>query len=149
MFIKKSMWQTHLFSFCSANWQGIGNQQSSVLLLHYVDAGYWNYYLQVNTAEQKMSGKACFQLVFVGKCVCRGRAEVYLSVLEQNRGVETGMGVSDVQPTMVGHFLLQGTDVCWEGRRAEQKLTINIVHSLSASVFFQVLFTYHVSSLHS
>lgn len=38
----------------------------------------------------------------------------YLSVFQQNGGVETGMGVGDVQSTMVGHFLLQGTDVCWE-----------------------------------
>lgn len=40
----------------------------------------------------------------------------YLGVSEQNRGVETGVGVSDVQSTVVGHFLLQGTDVCWEKR---------------------------------
>lgn len=32
------------------------------------------------------------------------------------------MGVSDVKPTVVGHFLLQGTDVCWERRGAQTLL---------------------------
>lgn len=52
-------WETHLVSFCGANWQGIGNQQSRVLLLHYVDAGNWNYYLQEQmTANRKRQEKS-------------------------------------------------------------------------------------------
>lgn len=43
--------------------------------------------------------------------------QAYLGFLEQHRGVETGVGVSDVQPTVVGHFLLQGADVRWRRRR--------------------------------
>lgn len=50
------------------------------------------------------------------------RAAAYLSVLEQNGGVETGISVSDIESTMVGHFLLQGTDVCWERRGAQTLL---------------------------
>lgn len=46
--------------------------------------------------------------------VGRALPQAYLGFLEQHRGVETGVGVGDVQPTVVGHFLLQGADVRWQ-----------------------------------
>lgn len=40
------VWQTDLEPFSGANGQGVGDQQSRVLLLHYVDGGNWNHHLQ-------------------------------------------------------------------------------------------------------
>ena len=37
----------------------------------------------------------------------------YLGVLEQHRGVEARVMLGDIEPAVVEHLLLQGTDVCW------------------------------------
>ena len=80
----------------------------------------------------------------------RGRAAAYLSVLEQHWGVETGVGVGDVQPAVVGHFLLQGTDVCWERRRrgAKTPLVLCALFNWIILSLLSFVFTHRVSSLH-
>lgn len=58
MAVRAWRWETDLLSFCSADRQGVGYQQSCVLLLHYVDAGNWNHYLQENTATKSQEKSA-------------------------------------------------------------------------------------------
>lgn len=72
----------------------------------------------------------------MGRGGSQGRAGANLSVLQQNWGVETGMGISDVQPTMVWHFFLQGTDVCWERRREEHNTLSVLCGSFIKSLIF-------------
>lgn len=116
----------HLISFCGANRQGIWYQQSGVLLLYYVDAGNWNNDLRENRGCQEKSvscplylypSQNWFRNIPVSRILfflVSGGAAAHLCFLEQHWGIKTGVGVSDIQPTVVGHFLLQGTDVCWE-----------------------------------
>lgn len=116
----------HLKSFRGADGQGVGNQQGHVLLLHDVNAGDWNDDLQENRRRSGWSSASSGQtrswtsITSIKACsVAVGRAlpQAYLGFLEQHRGVETGVGVGDVQPTVVGHFLLQGADVRWRWTR--------------------------------
>lgn len=57
------------------------------------------------------------------------RSVTYSRVFEQNGGVEAGVAVSDVQSTVVGHFLLQGADVRWgtEGGRGGGTQTVYLL----------------------
>lgn len=48
---------------------------------------------------------------------------VYLCVLEQNGGVEAGVGLGDVEAAVVGHLLLQGAHVRWRRRRRTLSFT--------------------------
>lgn len=57
------------------------------------------------------------------------------------------MGVCDIQSAVVGHFLLQGTDVCWERGRPGY-LVIHKSHTLSQVMYVLCKGTYHVLSLH-
>lgn len=46
-----------------------------------------------------------------GASIAARETSVYLCVLEQNGGVEAGVGLGDVEPAVVGHLLLQGAHV--------------------------------------
>lgn len=79
-----------------------------------------------------------------------GRAlpQAYLGFLEQHRGVETGVGVGDVQPTVVGHFLLQGADVRWRWTR-NKALPLQPAPAQKRQKSLRCVAAYRVSSLRS
>lgn len=71
------------------------------------------------------------------------KSSVYLCVLEQNGGVEAGVGLGDVEPTVVGHFLLQGAHERWRRRRRTLNFTrpgLKIIHSVIQLTMYQLFF---------
>lgn len=47
----------------------------------------------------------------------------YLGVLEQHGRVEARVVLGDIEPAVVGHLLLQGTDVGW-GEREDMRMLV-------------------------
>lgn len=111
---------THLVPLAGADGQSVGNQQRHVLLLHPLDAGHVNDHLQhteggvgggvsSNTPRPQQTCRWTKYLIYD----TRYDSHTDLGVLQQDRGVEAGVGVRDVQSSMVGHLLLPRADVCW------------------------------------